>query len=288
MLETKPELDESADLGLVEEFIQAVLPATEASRPALIAQLLAAFGNCIGRSAYWKIGPQRHYLNLYVVLVGKSSRSRKGTALAWVEDILKGADGSWLEQSKRSGIATAEGLIDLIHDSQAAKSDKEKDDPGIPDKRLLVVEQEFAALLGRAERQGNTLSEYLRDLWDCPPFIETVARGKKVRATEPHVSCVAHITEKELKATLTATAQANGFGNRFLRIWTECSKLLPFGGDLHPADREALIARFKGAVEFAKGVGEMCMDEEATDWWPELYEEVRSDKPGLSRRTKVL
>jgi hypothetical protein len=39
-------------------------------------------------------------------------------------------------------------------------------DPGITDKRLMVIEPEFASALAVADRPGNTLSPLLRKAWD--------------------------------------------------------------------------------------------------------------------------
>ena len=39
-------------------------------------------------------------------------------------------------------------------------------DPGEPDKRLLVVEEEYSVVLKVASREGNTLTEQLRKAWD--------------------------------------------------------------------------------------------------------------------------
>ncbi len=47
---------------------------------AILLQFLAAFGNLLGPALHCTVGATRHGLNLFVVLVGESSKARKGTS----------------------------------------------------------------------------------------------------------------------------------------------------------------------------------------------------------------
>ena len=53
-------------------------------------QCLVAIGNIIGRSAYYKVEGTRHYTNLFAVLVGQSSKSRKGTSWDRIAEMFEG------------------------------------------------------------------------------------------------------------------------------------------------------------------------------------------------------
>jgi hypothetical protein len=76
----------------------------------------------------------------------------------------------------KTGPSSGEGLIwhvrDPIEERQAIK-DKGRTvgyemvitDQGVEDKRLLVIEPEFASTLRVMEREGNTLSAQLRQAW---------------------------------------------------------------------------------------------------------------------------
>jgi Protein of unknown function (DUF3987) len=103
-------------------------------------------------------------------------------------------------------------------------------DPGVPDKRLLVVEPELASVLEQTRPEGNTLSATLRQAWDGGK-LDTLVKNCRATATEVHVSVIGHITPEELRRKLTATEQANGFANRFLWIYARRSKELAWGGD---------------------------------------------------------
>jgi len=61
------------------------------------------------------------------------------------------------------GLSSGEGLVFTIRDARQLGKDL---DPGVPDKRLLVLLEEFGALLKVASREGNTLSELFRQVHD--------------------------------------------------------------------------------------------------------------------------
>ena len=53
---------------------------SEADPAALLFQFVAGFGNIVGRDAYMMADGAQHGLNLFGVLVGQSSKGRKGTS----------------------------------------------------------------------------------------------------------------------------------------------------------------------------------------------------------------
>lgn len=63
--------------GLAGDFVRVVEPHSEADRVALLVQTLAFFGNVIGREPYFPVEADRHRLNLFVVLVGETSRDAR-------------------------------------------------------------------------------------------------------------------------------------------------------------------------------------------------------------------
>ena len=214
-----PELGEAALHGVAGDVVRAIKPHTEGDPVAILVQYLLAVGNAMGRSAYCMVEGTKHYGNLFCVIVGKSSKARKGTGWKRVLQIVHPADADWF-QCVRSGLSTGEGLIWCLRDDQ----------DGLIDKRLLVVEEEFAKACAVMERQGNTLSVVVRDAWDCNP-LEVLTKQEPAKATNTHISIVGHITENELRQKLTETSMINGFANRFIFILAKRSNILPFGGD---------------------------------------------------------
>ena len=90
-------IDEVAYYGLAGEIVRRIEPHTEADPAALLFQFLAAFGNLIGHDHYIVADGTRHHLNLYGVLVGQSSKGRKGTSWNHVANVMERVDPEWRE-----------------------------------------------------------------------------------------------------------------------------------------------------------------------------------------------
>src|SRR5205823_1682544 len=284
------ELEESAFYGLAGEIVRRIEPHTEADPVALLIQLLVAFGNIIGRSAYMVADAVRHYANLAVVLVGETSKGRKGTAFQNVLNVLQHVDGDWCKNNIASGLSSGEGLIWSVRDQiEEDKPIKEKGryteetqrvvtDGGVKDKRLFVVEAEFANTLKVATREGNILSAVIRQAWETGS-LRIMTKNSPARATGAHISIIGHITRQENRRLLTETESANGFGNRFLWSAVRRSKCLPEGGSL-PAIAD-LIVRLHDAIEFARYATEVKRSDAARKLWTRVYPQLSEGKPGL-------
>ena len=81
-------LKEEAFHGLTGEVIRTIVPTTEADPAALLVQFLVAFGSVIGPGAHFKIEAAKHRANLFCLVVGRSSKARKGTAWAHIGNCL--------------------------------------------------------------------------------------------------------------------------------------------------------------------------------------------------------
>jgi hypothetical protein len=279
--------------GLAGELVHAIEPASEADPVAVLVQFLAAFGNLIGRGAYFSVESDRHYANEYFCLVGKSSKARKGTSWGRVRGIFAAVDSKWLEERVQTGLSSGEGVIwgvrDPIYKSERIKERnkpvryvKGQTDEGVSDKRLFISEPEFANVLRQIERQNNTLSAILRLAWDGGNKLQTLTKNSPAQATNAHISLVGHVTADELKRYLTTTEMANGFANRIGWTCVRRSKELPEGGHVDEKALTDISARLARAVNFAKNAGEICRDEKARGIWGEVYHELTSDSPGLA------
>ena len=153
-------------------------------------------------------------------------------------------------------------------------------DPGIADKRLMIIEPEFAGALAVMERHGNTLSPVLRKAWDGDK-IATMTRNSPLSSTGSCISIIGHITEQELRTRLTRTDAANGFGNRFLFPLVKRSKNLPFGGTLTDSQIYELGARLNDVLPKATEPHRYLMTEAARTQWAAVYDELSADRPGL-------
>jgi hypothetical protein len=239
----------------------------------------------------YRTAADRHYTNEFGVIVGQSSEARKGTSWNRVLEVVTAAAAEWAGRRCLSGLSSGEGLIynvrDPIEGQEAVKEggrtvgyETVVKDEGEPDKRLLLVESEFANVLKQTERQGNTLSTVIRDAWDKGK-LSPLTKNSPLVATNPHVSIIGHITREELLRYLTATESANGFANRFLWVLARRSKLLPYGGRPDPA-AVAAAEQLGRVVLYAAGAGETTFDPGAREFWAELYPVLSRDRYGLA------
>jgi hypothetical protein len=156
-----------------------------------------------------------------------------------------------------SGLSTGEGLIKQVCDPQLNKHGEEVG--GVKDKRLLIVEPEFARVLKVGERDAATLPSILRDAWDRGD-LQTLTKESPLRATAAHISLITHITEEELRRALSDTNRSNGFANRFLWVCVRRSKALPRGGAALTGElRNKLVSRLREAVQQGCGDWRACM-----------------------------
>ena len=285
-------MDECAFQGLAGDFVRLIRSSTESDDHALLVSALAGLGCMMGRNSFFTVEDTRHAPNLFVTIVGDSAKSRKGTSTDRVLRMLSRVDSAFVEKNRVSGLSSGEGLIHAVRDARVEEVEiKERGCPprreeqtvdcGVPDKRKLITESEFAQGLQAAGREGNILSPVLRDAWDGKT-LRVLARSNKDCATGPHISIIANITSDELQRLLTANDRANGMGNRFLWVCARRSKLLPHGGEqLNEAAMEQLASQMREAIAFSVTAGEIRWDPEARQAWGRVYERLSAPAIGL-------
>jgi hypothetical protein len=269
--------------GLVGEVVDLFEPYTEGDPLAIASQFLVGFGNCVGRGPRMYVGETAHYANEYLLLVGKSSRARKGDSRNSAFRPLEQADPDWALQCLAGGLTSGEGIVFHVRDRVERDSGNgpEVVDPGVADKRLCVFEPEFVSVLKAFDRQASTLSPVVRQAWDGGN-LRTLGKNSPLRATDAHISIIGHITHADLQAHLTDTEAANGLANRFLILEVHRSKELPIPGRAPDRDVRSLVGRVQDALFSARRVGEVSFADEAAEWWEgDLYRELTRDVPGL-------
>jgi hypothetical protein len=279
-------LNQAAYEGLAGEIVRAIEPQTEADPAAILLQVIVSFGALVGRGPHVPVEGDEHHGNLFALLVGETAKARKGTSWGRVREIFSRA-AQW--PNVINGLSSGEGLKWAVRDPiRKAERDKKtgfleevETDPGVADKRLLVVESEFAQVLRQAARAGNTLSAAVRCAWDSGT-LRTLTKNETVTATGAHVCIIGHITADELRAELTQTESANGFANRFLFMCVRRSRRLAFGG--RPLEQQLVngfaerIARGAGKARGLRAVG---MSASAREVWEAVYPTLSEGYPGL-------
>jgi hypothetical protein len=277
--------------GIAGEIVRTIEPHSEADPAALLFHLLSGFGNLIGRGPHTLADGARHGSNLFAAIVGVSSKGRKGTAWNHVRRVLEAVEPQWATNRIQGGLSSGEGLIwgvrDPIEKQEPIREKKHIvgyqtviEDPGVSDKRLLIIESELSATLRVMAREGCTLSTTIRQAWDTGD-LRVLTKNSPAQATGAHISIIGHITRDELLRFLTSTDTANGFANRFLWICSKRSKQLPEGGDIQSIDFAPLTQRLIRLASSARDVGELKRDDSARAIWCGVYGALSEGMPGL-------
>ena len=274
--------------GLIGEIVRALEDGTEADPAAILMQLLVAFGNMLNASPHFLVENARHTGNEFLLVVGDTSRARKGSAWNCVRRVLNVADRQWLDTRIQRGLSSGEGLISAIRDPETQEKPGETEDPkdrkfivkdeGVSDKRLLVVETEFSSVQKVAKRDGNTLSSILRCAWDGTN-LQTMTRSP-LRCTDPHVSIIGHITKNEFKTLNQTTDIFNGLINRFMFCSASRQRLLPFGGTHDDGFFEKWRTPFTKALACGRKAAAIALTQAARDYWAKLYIDLEQPQPG--------
>jgi hypothetical protein len=284
-----PVLSPEAFHGLFGRIVRLIAPATEADPVAILAQLLAAFGNAVGRRPFFYVEAAEHRTNLFECIVGQSAKGRKGTSLNHIMRLFASVDPDWISERHANGLSSGEGVIWAVRDpifqpernKKTGEVTEVKVDNGIEDKRLFIGETEFSQALKVMSRPTNILSSVLRNAWDSGN-LRTLVKNNPARATNAHISVVGHITEEELKRELSECEMFNGFANRFLWLVTQRARFLPEGGAVPFDQFDALAMELRAAVQAASQLGEMKRDGEARAYWHQVYRDLSEEGYGLA------
>src|SRR5262249_18350985 len=133
---------EEAFYGLPGRIVRTIEPSTEADPVALLAQTLVAFGNVIGRGAHFTVGGDDTHAHELAVLVGRTSKARKGTSWGRVIRLFHEAAEEWASERVQSGLSSGEGVIWAVRDpitrherikerGEVARYEEIEADPGV-------------------------------------------------------------------------------------------------------------------------------------------------------------
>ena len=278
---TTPTLGEEAKIGVVGEFLDIYRDKVEPSDAALLFHFLVIAGNILGPNLYMSASKGKHPGRLFLVNVARSSGA-KGAAKDIVIHFFSNVVPEYISKNKTSGFSSGEGVIKSVADKQIITKEVKGEmkniviDEGVTDKRKLYIETEFSKVLTVMRKEGSTLSYIVRQAWDDGDLsVNTIQR---YASTGAHISIIGHVTPEELQLTLTEADRMNGFANRFLWIYTEKAKLVPFAIEIDEQRLSSLQHRMADILNNAP-VGEVTFSEEAKPFYVDLYGE--GDKPGL-------
>ncbi|WP_305907184.1 DUF3987 domain-containing protein [Methylomarinum sp. Ch1-1] len=291
LLNPPPVLAAAAYHGFLKDIVEVATAHSEASQVAVASNVIALFCASIGRVAYQDIGDGLCHARPFFLHVGKTGKARKGTAEHTPRRIFQEVGqllGDGFPSLKRhdGGLSTGEGLGWVIRDPIEGKGGDNIDD-GVSDKRLMVVEAEFAGAMAAASREKNNLSAIIRTTWDGRT-ISPLVKNAKWSATDPHVVLTGHITAPELIEKMTAVDAQSGFMNRFIILHVARPKLVPLPKRTPNEEIKRLAVKIAEAVEYATngdvtkpGRLEVRLSPDAARYWTHHYPEITKDHDGI-------
>lgn len=274
---TPPVLGEAAYHGFAGDFVRAVSPYTEATDAGILAHLLPAVGTIIGPGPrVWGGDAQPTRIN--TAIVGPTSTGRKGTSFVPVNKLMNAVDSSFWDEQCVRGLASGEGLIQKVSDNRYR--DEEGNEQFEPvEKRLYVLEAEFSKVLAQTRREGNILSQVLREVFDSGNL--QVLTRNPLHANNSHISITGHITPEELRKRFSEIDMANGFGNRFLWFYVESIRELPNAEPFPERVIRNFKTRLKDIINFSQAQRMIKRTDAADNVWRRVYSYLRKNKPGL-------
>ena len=271
-----PALPEAAQHGVAGELSLIGTIGTEADPAGVLITALTWASALIGSKPVQYVGDADHYARLFCVLVGASSKARKGTTEGPVRRVMKQAEildpisGDGM-RVRPGGLSSAEGLISAVRD----------DDEGVGDKRLLCIESEFGRVLRNMQRQGNTLGDLIKQAWDGGD-LHTLTKDNPLTASNPHICIVGHITQDELSTLLTHGNIYGGLGNRFLWCCIRRNGKKPHPVRMRDDTIAELAGSFRRAFEHARTLEIVgWADESVRAQWASVYEELSEGGHGV-------
>jgi hypothetical protein len=257
-----PSADPAMYAGILGEITEVAQPTTEADPAGIYASLLGGASAVIGPDPHVQIGSRRHPLLVWPLLLGRTGSGRKGEATATAGKFLRIAESDDYSKITVSGLSSGEGLIERISDDRPEQ-----------DRRLYVIEAEFASVMARCKRDGSTLAAVLRQAWDGEAL--AVMNRNQLKASSSHIAITGHISPRELRLRLAEADLSGGTYNRFLPIYVERPKLLAFPSGVGDFVTGKLSARLRECIRAARQCGRIELDGPARRLWErDIYPEL--------------
>lgn len=257
---------------------------------------LLALGHAVGRNVYLD-DLKLVYGNLLVCLLGGTGYG-KTRSQGWLEWVIEEAcpfRDNGLDTTGCKMISTPGSGENLIKQFEHIAYDPSMP-KGMPTVRTpingIVNYDEFAGLLARAMRPGNTLKVTIQAMSDAKRRVTTASNtGGEFEAVEPFCSVIASTQPSAVRTLLSKYDTGSGFLNRWLFVGGKRKKRESIGGqrtrirvDLKPAIDDLKSIRAWGATE---RMVELTDDgyEEWDNWFHSRLEpiQINDDTDLLSR-----
>ena len=285
LLNPPPVLAKEGYHGILREVARIATAHSEASPVAIAANFIGTFSAMIGRASYQYIGDGLCHPRPFFLITGRTGKARKGTAEFTVRKIFDAVEvklGFVTLARHEGGAGSGEGRGYAVRDIEEGNTG------GTDDKRLLLIEAEFAGLMANASRDKSTLSATIRTAWDGKT-ISPLVKNSMWAATDPHICLIGHITAPELIGKMSDVDALSGFLNRFIILHVARARLVPLPKPTSPEDIDRVASIIAELVCFAtngdvtaKNTKRIDLSHAAMKFWCEEYPALTAEQDGIA------
>ena len=281
-----PKIDYKAFYGYTRDFVEKAVRRSEADPVAVLITFLTRFGVECGSNKYLYISDTKHFPRIFSVIVGPSAKARKGTSS---QPVLRLFGEGFSTRHSPGPLSSGEGIVYHVRDAvgnwsvdtETGEKNWVEKDPGVEDKRLFILDEEFGSALSVMKREGNTLSSIIRTAWDSGT-IEPLTKYNKIKTTNAHIGIVTHTNLVELLQKMNNEHAHSGFANRFLWCCARRQKMVAFPEPIPDYElnemRDELIIKFKQIQKF----NTLEYDNSFKTMWNDIYPHLAKDHPGYT------
>ncbi|MCK4388079.1 MAG: bifunctional DNA primase/polymerase [Dehalococcoidia bacterium] len=263
-----PELPEDVWQGLFRDYRDLVAGTTEAPDNYHYVCFAQTLGATLARRTH-VYHARRLFPNFYICLVGRTAITRKDTARYRAQRLLNDLHSEENPEDPQfqilPGIGSAEGLLDAL---------------GGERKVVVLSESELLSLLAKARQEAlSNLIPKLTSLFDCPDLETLKTRQRTVVCKEPFLSISSGTTLAWLQRALTEKDIYGGFANRFIFVYGNPKKPMPFPPKMDPAAYTALLTKINEMRLWAERLqrseagGELTVPDTTRSMFADFYAE---------------
>ena len=261
-------LDALPSQGFVRNFVDYASRCTDANLGYHIVGALSCLSQAVP-SEYCVPYASPIYGNLYSMIVGGSSKSRKTASLNIARRVIYEA----IPDSIGEIPGSQEGLYESLR--------------GQP--RQLIVYGEWGEFLAKAE-EGYLMAmkTAYTSAWDCVPIGRALAKSKKGNIENPRLSLLTAVATDLLERHTEMADWTGGFLARFLTIYGEPEREFATPPVDNLLARRNMVSWLAGLATPPAAMGAcLWLDDPAQVMWKEWYESLRPMREGASRRAQA-
>lgn len=279
--------------GIAGRFARDACLRSEADPIGVLIHLLTWAGAYFGNKAVLRLGDIEAPPRLFCV-TASAAGGGKGTAATPVRRLMQDyvnvqlrRMGLPVAQYRDGPMSSGEGLAWAVRDpADTEDEDGNPTDKGVTDKRLMILEEEFSAVLQAARREGNTVSAAIRRFWDSGNF-SPLTKNNRVTVTDAHVCFVAHITYEELVKRLENAEYVSALASRILWICVRRPKIVAIPESIPVARMLEYADTVAKAIQFASELNELSLSTTALELWGEMAISLAKVTSPMAERSRV-